>query len=231
MFPKQLIKKLETMNLHINNLDSKSCEALADLAPHMPHLKKFNLSDNPNIGKGGAVSLITSLTANNSLISLWLSGTGIGVQDCQALRKLMYSTSLRGLNIGENFIPPKAVELIINGLQHTPTLKTLNMTNSCFSPQNSISLASVLRTNHTLIVLRLGGCNNDSNAACQLASSVCSNDTLRELYLMNNPIGVKGAAAFAEMLLENRSMTALNLQDDSIGMEGTQKLIDSCGVS
>ena len=191
-FPKQLIKKLETMNLHINNLDSKSCEALADLVPHMPHLKRLNLSDNPNIGKGGAVSLITSLRANNSLISLWLSETGIGVQDCQALRKLLYSTSLRGLNIRENFIPPKAVELIIDGFQHTPTLKTLNMTNSCFSPKNSISLASVLRTNHTLIILHLGGCNIDSDGACQLASAMCSNDTLRELYLMNNPIGVKG---------------------------------------
>ena len=226
-FPKQLIKRLETMNLHINNLDSKSCEAVANLIPHMTHLKRLNLSYNPNIGKGGAVSLITSLTANNTLISLWLSGTGIGVQDCQALRKLLYSTSLRGLNISENFLPPKAVELIIDGFQHTSTLKTLNMTNSCFSPQNSISLASVLRTNHTLIILHLGGCDIDSDGACQLASAVCSNDTLRELYLMNNPIGVEGATAFAEMLLQNRSVTTLNLQDDSIGEEGVQKLIDS----
>ena len=132
----------------------------------------------------------------------------------------IYLTSLRGLNIGENFVPPKAVELIIIGFLHTPTLKTLNMTNSCFSPQNSISLASVLRTNHTLIILHLGGCNIDSNGACQLACAVCSNDILWELYLMNNPIGVKGAAAVAEMLLENRLMIPLKLQDDSIGEEG-----------
>ena len=227
-FPKQLMSKLQTLQLHHNNLDSESCAMLAHLVPHVPHLKKLDLSNNPNIGQGGTVPLMTSLTTHNSLQKLWLNKTGIGVEDCQALSELLSSsTSLKKLEISHNDLPPEAVELIISGLHHNTTLKWLYMFDSHFSLQNTISLASVLRTNHTLVDLHLGSCNIDSDGACQLASALCTNDTLQELNLGINPIEVKGATEFAEMLLKNKSLKELYLQDDSIGEEGAQKLIDS----
>ena len=227
-FPKQPINKLKALNLSANKLDSQSCAVLAHLIPHVPHLKKLNLSYNRNIGQGGTVPLMTSLTAHNSLEELKLCGTGIGVEDCRALSELLsLSTTLKELDISHNTLPPEAVELIISGLHHNTTLKWLNMWGSHFSLQNTISLASVLRTNHTLVYLSLAQCNIDSDGACQLASALRTNDTLQKLYLWNNPIGVKGATAFAEMLLKNKSLNKLNLQDGSIGEEGTQKLIDS----
>ena len=227
-FPKQSINKLETLDLDGNNLDSESCAVLARLIPHVPHLKKLNLSSNLNIGQGGTVPLMTSLTAHNLLEKLLLRKTEIGVEDCQALSELLSSsTSLKKLDIGNNHFPPEAVELIISGLHHNTTLKRLNMWNLHFSLQNTISLASVLRTNHTLVYLDLGQCNIDSDGACLLASALCTNDTLQKLRLYHNLIGVKGATAFAEMLLKNKSLKGLNLQDDSIGEEGAQKLIDS----
>ena len=225
-FPKQSINKLETLNLRDNELDSESCAVLVHLIPHVPHLKKLYLSFNLNIGQGGAVPLMTSLTVHNSLEELLLDMTGIGVEDCQALSELLSSTSLKTLYIS-NDLPPEAVELIISGLHHNTTLKELDMWGSHFSLQNTISLASVLRTNHTLVYLNLGHCNIDSDGACQLASALCTNNTLQKLYLQDNPIGVKGATAFAEMLLKNKSLKVLDLLDDSIGEEGTQKLIDS----
>ena len=227
-FPKQLINKLKALNLSANNLDSESCAVLAHLIPHVPHLKKLNLSINPNIGQGGTVPLMTSLTTHNSLEELELCGTGIGVEDCLALSELLLSsTSLKELEIGYNALPPEAVELIISGLHHNTTLEKLNMCNSHFSLQNTISLASVLRTNHTLVILDLNYCNIDSDGGCQLASALCTNDTLQVLDLWDNPIGVEGATAFAEMLLKNKSLEELYLLHDSIGEEGTQKLIDS----
>ena len=226
--PNQLINKLKTLSLAGNKLDSEFCAALAHLIPHMPHLKKLNLSNNLNIGQGGAVPLITSLTAHNSLEELELGGTGIGVEDCRALSELLSSsTSLKALIISDNNLPPEAVELMVSGLHHNTTLERLNMWGSHFSSQNTISLASVLRTNHTLVDLNLVSRNIDSDGACQLASALCTNDTLQKLYLRDNPIGVEGATAFAEMLLKNKSLKVLNLRDDSIGEEGTQKLIDS----
>ena len=226
-FPNQLINKLETLDLSANNLDSKSCGALAHLIPHVPHLKRLNLSWN-SFGQGGTVPLVTSLTTHNSLEELLLNRTGISVKDCRALSELLSSSSsLKKLDIGGNNFPPAAVELIISGLQHNTTLERLVMWPSHFSLQNTISLASVLRTNHTLVFLDLALCKIDSDGACQLASALCTNDTLRILNLKLNPIGVKGATAFAEMLLKNKSLKVLDLRDDSIGEEGTQKLIDS----
>ena len=227
-FPKQLTNKLEILGLYENALDSESCAVLAYLIPHLPYLKKLDLSCNCNIGRGGTVPLITSLIAHNSVEKLLLNETGIGVEDCRALSQLLSSfTSLKNLNLSNNLLPPEAVELIICGLHHNTTLKKLIMYVSHFSLQNTISLASVLRTNHTLVYLSLAQCDIDSDGACQLASALCTNDTLMVLLMGGNPIGVKGAAAFAKMLLKNKSLKLLYLEDNSIDEEGTQKLIDS----
>ena len=227
-FPKQLINKLETLDLRSNNLDSESCVTLANLIPHMPHLKKLYLSDNLSIGNGGAVPLITSLLTHNSLERLKLDKTGIGVKDCQALSELLSSsTSPKKLNVSDNALPPEAVQLIISGLHYNSTLEKLDLFKSHFSLQNTISLASVLTTNHTLVHLSLEECDIDSDGACELASALCTNDTLQELNLKRNLIGANGAAAFAEMLLKNKSLKELNLRESSIGKEGTQKLTDT----
>ena len=230
-FPKQIINKLETLTLHHSYLNSEFCAVLADLILHMPHLKGLDLSDNPDIGQGGTVPLMTSLTTHNSLEVLDLGGmmaTELGVEDCQALSELLSSsTSLKELDISVNDLPPEAVELIISGLYHNTSLKRLNMYHLHFSLQNTISLASVLRTNHTLVDLSLAECDIDSDGACQLASALCTNDTLQELLMGGNSIGVTGAAAFSEMFLKNKSLKRLDFQNDSIGEEGTQKLIDS----
>ena len=206
--PKQWINKLETLVLSFNELDSESCAALARLIPHVPHLKKLNLCYNPNIGQGGTVPLMTSLTAHNSVEELLLYNTGISVEDCRALSELLSSSStmLKKLNVGNNHLPPESVEVIVSGLHHTTALEWLNMWRSHFSLQNTISLASVLRTNHTLVTLDLERCAIDSDGACQLASALCINDTLQKLLMGDNPIGGKGAAAFTEILLKNKSL-------------------------
>ena len=220
-FPKQSINILKALNLSPNKLDSESCAVLAHLIPHMPHLRILNLSDNHNIGQGGTVPLITSLTAHNSLEELELGRTGIGMEDCRALSELLSSsTSLKKLHINGNDLPPEAVELIISGLNHNTTLKWLNMGYSHYSLQNTISLASVLRTNHTLVDLGLGRCNIDSDGACQLASALCTNDTLQKLDLSGNPIGVKEAFEFAEMLRTNHTLVDLCLECCNIDSDG-----------
>ena len=227
-FPKQLLNKLKALNLGRNKLDSKSCETLARLISHMPHLKKLELSFNPNIGQGGTSPLITSLTTHNSLNRLVLCNTGIVVNDSKALCELLSSSlSLKELDIQFNELPSKAVELILNGLRHNTTLVKLYMSDSSFSFQNVVSLASVLKINHTLVYLYLNHCNIDSNGACQLASVLHTNNTLQRLDLPHNLIGVEGTTVLAKMLLENKTMKVLDLQDNPIGKEGTTKLIDS----
>ena len=236
--PKQFITKLETLDLNSNNLDSEFCAALAHLIPHMPHLEILNLSDNPNIGQGGTVPLITSLTAHNSLEKLMLDNTGIGVTDCLALGELLSSSaSLKKLIIGNddsnfdsdvnsdyNALPPEAVELIINGLHHNTTLKKLDMSNSHFSLLIITLLASLLETNHTLVYLKLGYCNIVSDGTRLLANALCTNNTLQKLDLSHNPIGLEGASAFAKMLETNHSLLDLDLTSCDIVSDGACQL-------
>ena len=232
--PKHLINKLETLCLNniygtlyvlrdnINRLNSRSCVTLAHLIPNIPHLKKLNLANNPAIGQGGAVPLITSLTAHSSLEELSLHNTGTGVKDCQALSKLLSSsTSLKKLSISLHLLP-ETLDLICSGLHHNTTLEILDISDSNIHLQ---SLLSVLRTNHTLIHLDLGACNIDSDGACQLSSALSKNDTLRKLYLWDNPIGIKGATALAEMLIKNKSLKVLDIC--SMGEKGIKRVIDS----
>ena len=226
--PNQMLNKLEELYLSDNNLDSESCPALAQLIPCAPHLKRLELSNNPNIGQGVAVSLITSMTVHDSLEMLYLDKTGIGVEDCQVLSELLLSSaSLKKLDISGNNLPLEAVELIVSGLLHNNTLEYLSMNNSQFSPQHTISLASLLRTNDTLVRLNLRECNIDSDGACQLANALCANDTLQTLNLSGNPTGVKGATAFAEMLWTNRTLVDLNLSQCSIDSDGACQLANA----
>ena len=229
-FPRKLTNSLGTLDLGRNELNSESCVTLSHLIPHMCHLKELDLSRNSDIGPGGTVPLIRSLTAQNSLEKLHLGVrfTVIGVEDCQALSELLSSSkSLKELTIGDCNLSPEAVELILCGLRRNTTLKQLCVDGSLFSLQNSISLASVMTTNHTLVSLTLWNCHIDSDGVCRLASALCTNATLQKLSIWGNPIGVKGTAAFAEVLLKNKTMKELNLDDDSIGEEGTQTLIES----
>ena len=225
-FPMKLMNNLGTLNLRSNNLNSESCVTLSHLIPHMPHLKELDLSYNNDIGPGGTVWLIRSLTVQNSLEILDLFYTGIGVEDCRALSELLSSsTSLKDLAACN--LPPEGVELIISGLHHNTTLKQLHVRNIHFSPQNTVSLAAVMTTNHTLVSLTLGSCYIGSDGACRLASALCTNDTLQVLIISGYSIGVKGAAAVAEVLLTNKSLKKVYLYDGSIGEEGTQRLIES----
>ena len=227
-FPKQSINKLKVLDLSQNKLGSESCAVLACLIPHVPHLKKLDLSYSPNIGQRGAVPLITSLTGRNSLEELSLYDTGIGVEDCRALSELLSSsTSLRELNISSNHLPPEAVELIISGLQHNTTLKWLDMNGSHFSLQNTISLASVLRTkrlvNCTDVTLQwLNPWYNPWYNPFEVegAEMLRINHTFVYLNLGSCNIVSDGALQLASALCINNTLQTLSLWGNPIGPEG-----------
>ena len=185
--PKKVINKLKILHICFNKLDSESCAVLADLIPHMPHLRILNLSNNYSIGQGGTVPLITSLTTHNSLKKLLLKCTRIDVEDYRALSELLSSsTSLKKLDIGGNHFTPEAVELITSGLHHNTTLKRLDMSYSSFSVYRSTeiatSLASMLRTNYTLNYLDLRGNFISEEGTQKLVDSLTHNYSVH-LYL------------------------------------------------
>ena len=212
---------ISVMDMTKNKITSTGLNQLLEIQ-ELLKLRELNLSVNP-LGRGGAVSLLKSPLAHN-LEELSLCSTGIGVEDCQALSKLLsVSPTLQRINISRNALPPVAVELIITVLKNHPVLKELDISRSQFNLQNCISLASVTQPPRRLF---LRGCHIDDEGAIEVAGLLTQN-RVTSLELGGNHMSDKGASVFAENLLRNTSLTELGLNCKSISLEGIQKLIDS----
>ena len=226
--PPHILQNMRELHLYNNKLDGSACDLLAKAVPSMSRLEDLLLYNNP-IGSGGAVEVIKAL-CGSGVKQLWLSNTGIGVPDCEALCELLkLSHSLRYLYIRENNLSSESVASIITGLNHNSSLTYLNISNSHFSLENVESLASILRDQSkcTLTVLSLQDCHISGQDASKLAAALCKNSTLKRLYLDDNPIAVEGSSSMSDMLQHNTSLEVLYLHDDSVGEEGVDKLINS----
>ena len=215
------------------DLTSETCNLLSEHTDLLQHLEYLNLSWNLNIGSGGTVNLITSLTKFGTIRELNLKYTGIGFEDCKALSELLATSKcIEVLNISEFEeqdddvrLSPDSIQCIIDGLSHNTSLEKLNMggsNNSNFSSENVLHLASVLRVNTRLKKLDIGLCNIQSTDSLHLAKALEENTTtqLQTLKLYVNPIGSEGAAAFANMLATNKSLTKLDMRRCSIQGKG-----------
>ena len=219
---------MKVLHLHHNKLDGSACDLLAKTVQSIFRLDVLWLSDNP-IGSGGAVEVIRALCSSR-VKQLWLSNTGIGVPDCQALCKLLKSShSIQYLYIHQNNLSSESVASIITGLSHNSSLTTLDISNSHFSMANVDSLAALLRDQSkcTMTVLELQDCHICGQGTSELAAALCKNSTLKHLYLDCNPIGVKGASSMSDMLQHNTSLEYLYLRDDSVGDEGVRWILNS----
>ena len=224
---------LTHLSLIFCGLTSETCNLLCKC--NLQHLEYLYLNYNFDIGEGGAVNLITSLTKFSTIRGLHLYRTGIGFEDCKALSELLASSKyIEVLNIGDDeadddMLSPDSVQLIVDGLSHNTSLEELCMRHSKFSSQNVFKLASVLRVNTRLKELDIEHCNIQSSDSVHLAKALEENTTtqLQTLRLCNNPIGPEGALSFASMLKKNQCLKTLYLDDDSVGVEGALELIES----
>ena len=224
--PQHIRQDMYDLSLERNELDARACDLLAKAAPTTWNLRCLDLSNNPSIGKGGAVELIKVLKSS-ALTSLALEMTGIGEEDCVSL-STSFSYNLQLLNIGHNNLSSKSVETIIKGIS-TSSLRVLVMSHSQFSMAAVEDLTSVLSGSSkcTLTWLMLDNCNISTQGVVAIAASICKNSTLRVLCMDHNPIGQEGAAAIAEMLTQNKALEELYLYDDSVGEKGARQLISS----
>ena len=130
---------LTTLDISNNNLTPEALHLLFNGLQHNSTLESLALSFNP-LGSGGAVALLKSRVAHN-LRSLQLRETGIGEEDCQSLGELLTSsTRLKFFDIGQNSLPPNAMQLIVSGLQYNTTLQELNMKGNSLGSEAAVSL-------------------------------------------------------------------------------------------
>ena len=209
------------------DLKSEICNFLCKETDLLQHLECLNLGGNlsgdNNIGRGGAVNLITSLTKFSTIRELYLCDTGIGFEDCKALSGLLASSKyIQVLDISENMLLPDCIQLIVDGLSLNISLETLYIHCSNLSSENVLSIASVLRLNTNLKELDIGSCNIQSSDSVHLAKALEENTTtqLQTLWLPCNSVGAEGAVAFADMLATNKSLNKLGMGYCNIQGEG-----------
>ena len=217
------------LGLECCSLTSETCNLLSKC--NLQHFEYLNLWCNPNIGRGGAVNLITSLTKFSTIRELNLTCTCIGFEDCKALSELLATSKCievlvicDEVHVGpdEFILSSDSVQLIVDGLSRNTSLEKLHMSSSNFSSESVFQLASVLRVNTRLKELNIGQCNIQSSDSVHLAKALEENITtqLQTLGLHFNPIGSEGSVAFADMLATNKSLTELNMRECSIWGEG-----------
>ena len=222
-----VLEATPTYNGYIAEIHLKRSHVSSTGLKHLvkiPKLLKLNLANNP-LGSISASFLHVSPVAD-TLKHLDLRATGMGIEDCKILSRILaLSSTLEVLNVSDNDLPSEAIETIISGLQQNTSLKELLMWNSHFSLQNCISLASALRR-HPLQHIALTHCSIDADGASIFADVLSKNSAMRKFDMSGNPIGTKGATALAKMLHKNKSLNEVYLNNISIDHKGIQKLIN-----
>ena len=117
--PQSILSHLSKLTLINCRLCPKSCELLAQAISMMPNLHSLDISNNPQIGPGGAVPLLDSLCSLKQLECLKVTETNIGSLDAKALIKFIaVSNTLQILHVSNPTIVlgPRYVG------QHTETM-------------------------------------------------------------------------------------------------------------
>ena len=155
---------LTHLSLTFCSLTSETCNLLSKHTDLIHHLDYLDISGNPNIGRGGAVNLITSLTKFSTIRELNLYCTSIDFEDYKALSELLATSKyIEVLHVSGNMLLLDSIQLVVDGLSHNTSLEKLYMSNSYFSSENVFKLASVLRVNTRLKELDIGKCSIQSS--------------------------------------------------------------------
>lgn len=114
------------------------------------------------------------------------------------------------------------VELV--DILQTIKLDTLNISNNYLGPKGLEILAKMLVNNTTLTSLNLAG-NNIGSQGAKIAEVITQSLVLKELILSNNCIKQEEASFIAEAIPKCTSLTAIDLSSNIIGWEGVKNLI------
>ena len=222
---KSLLQHIQHLDLSHNTLGRRGCELLAEGVQRMSCLGKLNLSDNSDIGCGGALQLMSSLH-RSKLRELRMTKTGISDPDFECLASYIHTTtSLEWLVVGEKKISVESIDSLCKALSANSSMRRLWLWWSHLTTSHCVCLGQLLRHPLHCQIEELGiyYCSLTSDGVGEVMSGLSHNHTLRHLYLSHNQIGSEVAVAIATMLKTNRSLERLGLAwcgiDSSGGVE------------
>ena len=209
--PQSILSHLSELTLIRCRLCPKSCELLAQAIPMMTNLHSLDMSNNPDIGPGGAVRLIESLSFLKQLECLKVTKTNIGSLDAKALIKLIaVPDALQILHVSN---PTTVVRLnsarLVEQSTETMTHNLKGLALSILWVQDSI-LKEITPTALAIGTLKQFIISYVTRAdVVQLASLLPFNSSITTLSLCN--VGQDGLAYLTQALYTTESLTSLNI--------------------
>ena len=206
--PQLILFHLSELALISCRLGPKSCELLTQAIPMMPNLHSLDISQNRNIGPGGAVYLLKSLCSLKQLECLKVTETNIGSLDAKVLIKFIaVSNTLQILHVSNPTIILRPSTAKLLG-QSTET-----MTHKRAFPkvwvQDSI-LKEIIPTALAIGTLKeFEICQVTRADMVKLSSLLPFNSSITTLSLCD--VGLDDFAYLTPALYSNESLTSLNI--------------------
>ncbi|XP_031418685.1 NACHT, LRR and PYD domains-containing protein 3-like isoform X2 [Clupea harengus] len=195
-------------------------------------LEEFNLGD---YGGGGSparsdVGLIRMLPVVEASRSVKLVNCNITKKSCAVLSSALCSncSSLRQLDLTDNYLGDSGVELLSTGLEHPDCrLEKLELLGCKLTEKSCAALSSALSSNSSRLRQLDLGDNNLGDSGVELLSTGLKhpNCSLEKLGLMDCKLTVKICAALSSTLSSNSSsLRQLDLSGNNLGDSGVKLL-------
>lgn len=167
-------------------------------------------------------SLCYFQAANKNLKVLALVSNKLQTESIDYISKQLQMKSwiqLETIDLSFNIFDMKAIQNLIVGINHTPTLKNLRLSGCGIKASGAFILSNMLATNRFLESLDVSFNAVEAIGAESLAKALYTNEVLKELNVRSNNIGIVGGQAFAKAMKHNMSICMLCLADNKVGTD------------
>eukprot|EP00934_Nitzschia_sp_Nitz4_P004180 Nitzschia sp. Nitz4//scaffold283_size24287//3404//6138//NITZ4_008401-RA/size24287-augustus-gene-0.28-mRNA-1//1//CDS//3329545642//4170//frame0 len=131
---------------------------------------------------------------------------------------------LESIQLSFNNITHKGIELLMNALSGSNTLKELKLDNNQMGDSGAHHLASMLSTMKSLVVLDVGFNRIRDNGLMVLMNAVAECDHVQSLSVSGNQVDQESARAVGYALAYSRSLQAINLVRCNINSDGQRHI-------
>lgn len=202
---KDSMKSLKVLNLINNHLTAEDIQhIMKSIGKNLTHLL---ISYNDLYGKG-IDQLMCSISSLPQLIELDITDINMLTNGAIVLGKfLQQNTSLRSLNISNNFIRDDGMTAICNGLQLNNNTTLVQLLSVNCSIQSTVSISNMLKKNDVLKHLNISTNNFGDDGFAAIVEALSGNITLTELeatYYTEK--GNSGASLLLKLINTNKSL-------------------------
>ena len=176
---------VEQLLLHNTGIGEPDCEALCELLKSSHSLQHLHIDMN-NLSSEGVASIITGLSHNSSLTTLYISKSHFSMANVDSLASVLKDYSkcaLTRLILQDCHISSEGAVELAAVLGKNSTLKCLYLNHNSIGVEGASSMSDMLRHNTSLERLHLLDDSVGEEGVHQLINSLKHNQTLRKLWL------------------------------------------------